>query len=88
MANREFQFSLPSSYRRIKLGYGSQAFLGTVDLFAYYSIAPGTPTNGFPQYLYDLTVYSRHHNVLEVAFMTASLPKTEGLVDAILKTNF
>jgi hypothetical protein len=88
MANREFQFSIPASYSRVKLGYGSQAFLGTVDLFGYYGITPGTATNGFPQYLYDLTVYSRHHNLLEVAFMTASLPKTEGLVDAILKTNF
>ena len=83
-----FQHSIPASYRSIKLGYGSQAFLATVDLWGYYGIAPGTAVGGFPQYLYDITVFSRHHNVLEVAFMTASLAQTKGEIDRILKTSF
>jgi hypothetical protein len=83
-----FQFSLPARYRSIKVGYRSQAFLATVDLWGYYSIAPGTAVAGFPHYLYDITVFSRHHNVLEVAFMTASLANTVGEIDKILKTSF
>jgi hypothetical protein len=87
-ASGEFQFSLPASYSSIKVGYGGKAFLATVDLWGYYSIAPGTATGGFPHYLYEVTVFSRHRNLLQVAFMTATLAKTVGEVNAILKTGF
>jgi hypothetical protein len=83
-----FQFSLPASYSSIKVGYRSKAFLATVDLWGYYSIAPGTAVGGFPHYLYEVTVFSRHHNLLQVAFMTATRAKTVAEVDTLLKSGF
>jgi hypothetical protein len=76
--------TFPARYSKLSLGHGSSAFLERVDLWAYYQIIPATDEAGFPHYLYAVFVFTKHHNVLEAWFVTATLAKTEARIKAIL----
>ncbi len=76
--------SEPSSgpYRTLKVGHGGQGFVISVNLAAQgYDVS----VPDFPTFLYFVTVRSKHDNLLQVAFMNASLGTTESLVDSFLK---
>jgi hypothetical protein len=65
-----------------KLGPGTLGFVDTLNLWSVYSAAAP-----FPEYLYVVAVLTRHHDVLEVAFLTASKAKTEAWVSSKLSSD-
>jgi hypothetical protein len=68
----------------LNVGHGSQAFLETVDLWEYYNITGPATALGVPHYMDAITSLTEHHDILQVAFLNASLTKTVDLVDEIL----
>jgi hypothetical protein len=72
----------------VKLGHGSQAFLVTEDLWAYDGLTSGDGNPGFPEYVYVISVLSRRHNALQIAFDNASLAQTKAYAKRILEGSF
>jgi hypothetical protein len=62
------------------LGVGTQGFLDAVDMWSTYGEAAP-----FPEYLYAVTVLTRHHNAFQVAFMNVDPSESEMWVINLLK---
>ena len=71
---------------RLKLGYGSQAFLNTMNLVACQDSDP-TTVPGSPMFYYLVTVLTKRHDILTVGFYNAPEPATVALVVSVLKSH-
>lgn len=86
-ASQRFDYLGVARYGPLELGHGSQAFLDTIDLWSYYNVKGPAAVGGFPQYMYGITVLTKRHDILQVAFINASLAKTTSVVDGFLVDN-
>jgi len=68
---------------RVNVGYGSQAYLQTFDLWEVTAQSYFVP----PKYLYALTVMTKNHDLLVLAPGTATRGSVEAAVEHILKTH-
>lgn len=70
----------------LNLGYGSQAFLNTVNLVAGQDADPMTYPQ-LPTSYYLVTVLTKHHDILEVGFYNATEAATVSLVVNVLRSD-
>ncbi len=74
----------PTTYRALTVGYGSKAFLLTVNLTPYYG---GMPPEFKGGYLYMVCVLTARHDIMQAWFANVDAATTESWVQGVVKTD-
>lgn len=71
------------TYSTFALGYGSTAFLLTIDVWAEDGL-DASDAGSLPEYYYAIGAMSKRHNLLMLSFMGATLAQTKAAAVSVL----